>query len=54
MSKEIWLPDSETHVIVENGEVKIWDTMTMTKKELNKKLLGFNLEREEVENRSDV
>lgn len=55
MAKEIWLPDSKTHVVVEDGEVKIWDTMTMTKQVLQKKGLGFNFEREkEIEDRTDV
>ena len=54
MTKEIWLPDSKTHVVVEDGKVKVWDTMTMTKQKLDKKLLGFNVEREQVEDRTDV
>jgi hypothetical protein len=41
MSKEIWLPDSKTHVIVEDGQVKIWDTMVMVKEELDKQSFGF-------------
>lgn len=55
MTKEIWLPNSKTHVIVEDGQVKVWDAMTMTKQKLEKKELGFNFEREEeVEDRTDV
>lgn len=54
MKKEIWLPDSKTHVIVEDGRVKVWDAMTMIKQELNKKNLGFYYEREELEDGTDV
>jgi hypothetical protein len=30
MSKEIWLPISETKVTVVDGKVKTWDEMKMT------------------------
>ncbi len=42
MAKEIWLPDSTTHVSVQDGKVKVWDTMVMSPKPINKKSLGFN------------
>ena len=42
MAKEIWLPDSQTHVVVEDGRVKIWDTMTMTKQLLTKNAFGLS------------
>ena len=55
MSKEIWLPDSKTHVIVEDGRVKVWDTMVMSKQKLNKKIIGFENEKDEYfEDRTDV
>lgn len=41
MSKDIWLPDSQTHVMVEDGKLRIWDTMTMTKQSLNKPSFGI-------------
>lgn len=42
MNKEIWLPKAETRVIYEDGELKIWDSMVMTKQQLNKSTFGFN------------
>jgi hypothetical protein len=56
MSKEIWLPDSKTHVIVEDGEIRVWDSMVMEKKKLEKSSFGFDdiKGKEKVENRSDV
>ena len=41
MSKDICLPDSQTHVIVENGKLRLWDTMIMTKQSLNKSTFGL-------------
>lgn len=57
MAKEIWLPDSQTHVLVEDGRVKIWDTMTMTKQSLEKNAFGLSyIEKKEdnFENRTNV
>ncbi len=43
MVKQIWLPDSTTHVITEpDGTVKVWDSMVMTRKDLEEKKFGFN------------
>jgi len=42
MDKEIWLPDSKTHVSIEDGKIRIWDTIIMTKEDLNKSNFGFN------------
>ena len=33
---EIWLPTGETHVRVSEGEVTIWDDMTMKRKIIQK------------------
>ena len=44
MSKDIWLPDSKTHVTVEDGEIRIWDSMIMTRQNLNKSNFGFEKE----------
>jgi hypothetical protein len=50
MAKEIWLPDSKTHVIVEpDGEIKIWDNIIMTKESLNKSTFGLAQENKEKE-----
>ena len=54
MAKDIWLPDSKTHVVIENGQIKTWETMTMIKKSLNKSNFGFKKEKEDFENRTDV
>lgn len=49
MTKEIWLPDSKTHVLMEDGQIKVWESMLMTKKDLDKKRFGFpNEEKDEV------
>lgn len=54
MSKEIWLPDSKTHVVVEpGGDIKIWDSMVMEKKPLEKKGFGFEGESND-KTRADV
>jgi hypothetical protein len=45
MSKEIWLPDSTTHVTTDpNGYIRIWDNIIMTKKTLQNKTVGFKQE----------
>ena len=49
MAKDIWLPDSQTHVMIEDGKVKIWDTMTMTKQSLNKSTFGLNFDEKKKE-----
>lgn len=49
MNKEIWLPDSETRVIVEDGKIKIWDSIIMTKMGLNKSTFGFDKEKKDEE-----
>ncbi len=55
MAKQIWLPDSKTHVTVEDGHVKIWDSMVMIRKDLNKSNFGFKQEKDdELEIRADV
>ncbi len=48
MSKEIWLPDSETHVTVEDGRVRIWETMTMTKQSLQKRSFGLSFDEAKI------
>lgn len=52
MAKEIWLPDSTTHVSVTDGRVKVWDTMIMSPRPLNKKGYGFNNKEEELDNKT--
>jgi hypothetical protein len=43
MSKEIWLPDSKTHVIVEpDGEIRIWENIIMERKPVEEKGFGFS------------
>jgi len=49
MAKDIWLPDSKTHVIVEDGQVKVWDSMLMTRQSLNKSTFGFEDKKKEEE-----
>lgn len=51
MSKEIWLPDSKTHVVIEDGKVKVWDSMVMVREELSRKKLGF--EAQEIQEESE-
>jgi hypothetical protein len=46
MDKQIWLPDSKTHVLVENGQVKVWDSMIITRQDLNKSTFGLAKEKE--------
>jgi len=46
MAKEIWLPDSETHVTMHDGKIKIWDSIIMTKSDLNKSSFGFEKDKE--------
>jgi hypothetical protein len=55
MAKEIWLPDSKTHVHIENGKVQVWDTMIMTPRSLTKKSYGFYEEdKDDDKTRTDV
>lgn len=49
MTKEIWLPDSETHVVVQDGKIKIWDSMIMTKTGLTKSTFGFDKDKKDEE-----
>ena len=42
MSKEIWLPVSETKVTVSDGNVRVWDEMTMQPKIILKPKTGFD------------
>lgn len=42
MSKEIWLPVSETKVQVVDGNVKVWDEMVMQPKIILKPKTGFD------------
>lgn len=41
MTKSIWIPKSELKVTVSNGEVHVWDEMTMQEKPLSSKPAGF-------------
>lgn len=47
--KEIWLPETKTHVTIEDGNIRIWDSMVMTSQKLNKKSIGFDEQKEEKE-----
>lgn len=39
----IWVPDGKTKVIVDSdGNMRIWDEIIMTKKELNPRSYGFS------------
>lgn len=50
MTKEIWVPDSTTHVITEpDGSIRVWDNIIMTKKNLDKKDFGFDNKEKEKE-----
>ena len=44
--KELWLPDSETQVTVQDGKVTVWDTMKMTLRPVAKPTGFVELERD--------
>lgn len=49
MSKEIWLPDSKTHVLVEpDGEIKIWENIIMERKPIEEPSFGFQEKKEKA------
>ena len=41
MTKQIWLPNSELHVTVKDGQVTIAEHMTMTAKPIEAPKTGF-------------
>ena len=43
MSKDIWLPVSETKVTVSEGNIRVWDEMTMRPQPIAKPQTGFFL-----------
>jgi len=47
VKKEIWLPKSETRVLVdEQGNVRVWDEMTMELKPIkNSETTGFGVKK---------
>lgn len=46
MKKEIWLPKSETRVIVDDeGKVTLWDSMVMELKPIRATDAGFVIEK---------
>ena len=48
---EIWLPTSEMKVMVEDGKVRIWETMTMERGKV-KRPAGFTDEKKEGDDRA--